>query len=128
MAATPQDKICATCGRPFSWRRKWAKTWEQVRYCSAACRSQGKAGEREALERAILELLSSRRAGASCCPSEVARQRYPEDAWRAQMEPVRQAARRLAHRGEIEILQGGRAVDPSRFRGPIRLRLNSPAP
>lgn len=31
-------KICATCGRPFTWRRKWAKDWEAVRYCSDRCR------------------------------------------------------------------------------------------
>ncbi|MBJ6372123.1 DUF2256 domain-containing protein [Sedimentitalea arenosa] len=30
-------KICATCGRPFTWRRKWAKDWETVRYCSKRC-------------------------------------------------------------------------------------------
>jgi hypothetical protein len=33
------QKICAACGRPFAWRRKWARDWEQVRYCSDACRS-----------------------------------------------------------------------------------------
>lgn len=31
-------KICAVCGRPFTWRRKWARDWEQVRYCSERCR------------------------------------------------------------------------------------------
>lgn len=31
-------KICPVCGRPFTWRRKWAKDWAQVRYCSDACR------------------------------------------------------------------------------------------
>ncbi|MFM8579137.1 MAG: DUF2256 domain-containing protein [Planctomycetaceae bacterium] len=31
-------KPCATCGRPFAWRRKWAACWEQVRYCSDRCR------------------------------------------------------------------------------------------
>ncbi|WP_239491983.1 DUF2256 domain-containing protein [Luteitalea sp. TBR-22] len=31
-------KICATCGRPFTWRKKWARDWEQVKYCSDACR------------------------------------------------------------------------------------------
>ncbi len=36
---TPPDKICETCGRPFSWRKKWARDWDQVRYCSQACRS-----------------------------------------------------------------------------------------
>jgi hypothetical protein len=31
-------KMCAACGRPFAWRRKWARDWENVRYCSDACR------------------------------------------------------------------------------------------
>jgi hypothetical protein len=31
-------KICATCGRPFTWRKKWERCWEQVRYCSDRCR------------------------------------------------------------------------------------------
>ncbi|WP_298963541.1 DUF2256 domain-containing protein [uncultured Roseibium sp.] len=34
------EKLCTACGRPFSWRRKWAKTWESVRYCSERCRRQ----------------------------------------------------------------------------------------
>ena len=33
------EKICAACGRHFAWRRKWARDWEQVRFCSEACRS-----------------------------------------------------------------------------------------
>jgi len=32
------QKICAVCGRPFVWRKKWVKVWEEVRYCSDACR------------------------------------------------------------------------------------------
>ncbi|WP_137178026.1 DUF2256 domain-containing protein [Roseomonas sp. AR75] len=32
-------KPCAACGRPFAWRRKWARDWDAVRYCSEACRS-----------------------------------------------------------------------------------------
>lgn len=31
-------KTCATCGRPMRWRRKWAKVWDEVRYCSDRCR------------------------------------------------------------------------------------------
>jgi hypothetical protein len=31
-------KDCATCGRPFAWRRKWADVWDEVRYCSERCR------------------------------------------------------------------------------------------
>ena len=44
-------KDCAACGRPFTWRRKWARCWEEVRYCSDACRSR-RAASREAPERA----------------------------------------------------------------------------
>ncbi|MCS6929497.1 MAG: DUF2256 domain-containing protein [Saprospiraceae bacterium] len=31
-------KICAVCGRPFAWRKKWASCWDEVRYCSDRCR------------------------------------------------------------------------------------------
>jgi hypothetical protein len=30
-------KTCAGCGRPFTWRKKWARDWGNVRYCSKAC-------------------------------------------------------------------------------------------
>ena len=31
-------KICPTCERPFSWRKKWQRAWEQVIYCSKKCK------------------------------------------------------------------------------------------
>ncbi|MBX8484093.1 DUF2256 domain-containing protein [Pseudomonas cichorii] len=31
-------KTCMTCGLPFAWRKKWARCWEDVRYCSERCR------------------------------------------------------------------------------------------
>ena len=31
-------KLCPVCNRPFTWRRKWAAVWDEVRYCSDACR------------------------------------------------------------------------------------------
>ncbi|MDJ0911075.1 MAG: DUF2256 domain-containing protein [Woeseiaceae bacterium] len=34
------EKTCAVCGRPFTWRRKWAKVWAEVKYCSNRCRSR----------------------------------------------------------------------------------------
>ncbi|AFC23872.1 DUF2256 domain-containing protein [Saprospira grandis] len=33
------SKICIHCGRPFNWRKKWAKNWDAVKYCSKACRN-----------------------------------------------------------------------------------------
>ncbi|MDV2080938.1 DUF2256 domain-containing protein [Marinobacter xestospongiae] len=32
------EKQCPVCQRPFRWRRKWARDWPQVRYCSERCR------------------------------------------------------------------------------------------
>ncbi|MBQ0929907.1 DUF2256 domain-containing protein [Ideonella sp. 4Y16] len=32
------SKPCAACGRPMSWRKRWAACWDEVRYCSEACR------------------------------------------------------------------------------------------
>ncbi len=41
---TLPSKICAACQRPFVWRKKWERDWEQVRYCSDRCRSKGATG------------------------------------------------------------------------------------
>jgi hypothetical protein len=32
-------KVCAACGRAFVWRKKWEKVWQEVRFCSDACRT-----------------------------------------------------------------------------------------
>ncbi|MEM9691545.1 MAG: DUF2256 and DUF3253 domain-containing protein [Myxococcota bacterium] len=115
-------KPCASCGRDFEWRKKWARDWDQVRYCSDACRRRGVREVDRELERAILDLLARRRRGATICPSEAARAVSP-DAWRDLMEPTRCAARRLVAGGRLQVLQRGSVVDPSTAKGPIRLRL-----
>jgi hypothetical protein len=32
-------KICQRCGLPFEWRKKWARDWESVKYCSEKCKA-----------------------------------------------------------------------------------------
>jgi hypothetical protein len=32
------SKICALCGRTFMYRKKWARDWANVLYCSDRCR------------------------------------------------------------------------------------------
>jgi len=115
-------RICLACGRSFAWRKKWERDWENVKYCSNACKRSGEPGaEARRLERAILDLLDERARTATICPSEAARRVSPDD-WRPLMEPVRRAARRLVADGRLEIVQGGRIVEPDHARGPIRLR------
>ena len=121
------SKICGVCGRSFHWRKKWKGYWQEVKYCSDACRRSGLTHTDRKLEKVILKLLKSAGRGSTICPSEAARAVAAElrkDQWRRLMEPTRRAARRLAHQGRILILQRGKPVDPSSFKGPIRLRLN----
>ena len=118
------SKTCPVCGRDFAWRKKWANCWDQVKYCSARCRSQSKHSQRAGarLEEAIVELVTEQGPGKTLCPSEVARAVDPDN-WRSLMDPVRRAANRLAKRGRIEIRQRGQAVCPESARGAIRLVL-----
>ena len=119
---TTTEKTCVCCGRRIEWRATWERDWEQVRYCSAACRRRGVNAEDRQLEQAVLALLVDRAATATVCPSEVARTVGTEESWRSLMEPARRAARRLVAAGRVEITQGGRVVDPSTAKGPIRIR------
>ncbi|MDP4608535.1 MAG: DUF2256 domain-containing protein [Burkholderiaceae bacterium] len=52
------QKICLSCGLPFSWRKKWERDWEQVRYCSKRCSG---AGPRAGAEAADAPWLQGRR-------------------------------------------------------------------
>ena len=116
------DKVCVRCGRTMKWRAKWAKNWEQVKYCSDQCRRTRATATDSALEDAIVTLLGARARDASICPSEAARQ-VGGESWQSLMEPTRMAARRLVAQGKVQITQGGKVVDPSRAKGPIRIRL-----
>ncbi len=121
LAAHPSSKSCATCGRTIEWRKKWERDWESVRYCSEGCRKHKPRDGERALETAILGLLEQRGAGKTICPSEAARLVAPHD-WEPLMEAARSAARRLVRAGKIVMTQGGVVVDPSRAKGPVRLR------
>ncbi|MGN6242946.1 MAG: DUF3253 domain-containing protein [Motilibacteraceae bacterium] len=124
MPAPLPTKDCASCGRTITWRKKWARDWDSVKYCSDACRRRGVGDVDLRLEESIRELLAARAATATICPSEAARAVGGED-WRDLMEPARRAARRLVAAGEVEITQGGHVVDPSTAKGPIRIRRTS---
>ena len=117
------SKVCCVCGRHFGWRKKWAATWDQVRYCSSACRRRGLRPIDRRLEIELLTFLAQQAAGTTICPSDLARRlEHDETRWRPLLESIRMAARRLCHAGRAEILQSGRRVDPDEARGPIRIR------
>lgn len=40
-------KTCPVCNRPFTWRKKWERVWDEVKYCSDRCRTDARRrGER----------------------------------------------------------------------------------
>jgi hypothetical protein len=115
----PPSKPCRSCGRRITWRKKWERDWDEVRYCSAGCRSRGVSEADRELEDRLRRLLRAAPRGVG--DVEVARSVDPED-WRVHLEPVRRAARRLVAAGEAEIVQGGRVVDGSTTAGPVTIR------
>ncbi len=36
------SKTCITCGREMTWRKSWAKNWDDIKVCSDRCRQQAK--------------------------------------------------------------------------------------
>jgi hypothetical protein len=113
-----ETKICSSCGRTIEYRKKWAKNWPEVKFCSDECRrNKNKFDYREA----ILALLNERGPLKTICPSELLPPELKQD--KIIMEHVRRSARLLASENKIEITQSGKAVDPVSFKGPIRLKL-----
>ncbi|EKD13788.1 uncharacterized protein L3040_005595 [Drepanopeziza brunnea f. sp. 'multigermtubi'] len=158
-------KMCATCGRQISWRKKWEKNWASVTYCSDSCRKHKVRPKPHSLdlsfESKILSLLSERRAvqgpAAVVTCEEAEEETLQERKWRvaedhnhtgpagdsrnsldhvpghvqaqAHAQPpsktrerCRQAARRLAARGDIVITQNGKVVEPSFAKGVMELK------
>ena len=43
-------KMCVVCQRPFTWRKKWEKDWDEITTCSKRCNSERKAANKAALQ------------------------------------------------------------------------------
>ena len=41
------SKVCVTCGRPFTWRKKWEKVWDEVTTCSKSCNHKRRLANRQ---------------------------------------------------------------------------------
>jgi hypothetical protein len=36
------EKLCQHCRKPMIWRKKWARDWDAVKFCSERCRREVK--------------------------------------------------------------------------------------
>jgi len=44
------SKVCVVCQRPFTWRKKWERNWDEVTTCSKSCNAKRKAQARQSLD------------------------------------------------------------------------------
>ena len=42
-------KVCVVCERPFTWRKKWERCWDEVTTCSKSCNAKRRSGNRAIL-------------------------------------------------------------------------------
>ena len=35
-----EQKVCVVCDRPFTWRKKWERSWDEITTCSKRCNSE----------------------------------------------------------------------------------------
>ncbi|KAL2610976.1 hypothetical protein R1flu_022668 [Riccia fluitans] len=41
------SKVCVVCNRPFTWRKRWERCWEEVLTCSDRCKNERRRGNRD---------------------------------------------------------------------------------
>lgn len=73
------------------------------------------------IAKAILSTTAARGAEKSVCPSEIARNLYPDN-WRDRMQDVVEVAIALHRQGKVLITQGGESIDVNQIKGPIRIK------
>ena len=81
--------------------------------------------DRKTAEEVIRELLLARAPDKTICPSDAAKAIAGPEGFRPHMDEVRNAARAMVARGELDVTQRGTVVDLDDVRGPVRLRLRS---
>ncbi|MEZ0340827.1 DUF3253 domain-containing protein [Mycobacterium sp. pV006] len=81
---------------------------------------------RRRLEAGIRALAEHRGPRSSTCPSDAARAVGGQQ-WRELMDCAREIAVELAERGEVQLTQRGRVLDPrAPWSGPIRIKTTRP--
>lgn len=121
MKAELPKKTCVSCGRTFTWRKSLNKNWDQVKYCSNACRTRKISNLDKRIERKILELLETQPHKTQISTKEIAKAVRDKDD-KNLFEPIKRAARRLESTKSVIITQKGKKVDSSKAKGHLEIR------
>jgi hypothetical protein len=123
-SSVPASKSCLRCGRLITWRKKWAKDWENVRYCSRSCRA-GSTRADGALDDCVLAFLAAQPRqqveSMTSIDDHVVSAGLTTAA--SVREKVRRSVRRLSARGLVTMRQGGRVVEGSTTKGDFAVEL-----
>jgi len=121
MRANFPQKNCSSCGRSFTWRKSFAKNWEDVKYCSNACRKRKLSKIDQQIENSILELLEAETYSNPLSTDQIADfLDFGND--KNLLESIKRAARRLEMKSFVIITQDGKRVDSSTAKGHLQIR------
>ena len=115
------QRSCSSCGRSFTWRKSFAKNWEDVKYCSKACRKRKLSKIDQQIENSILELLETQTYPTPLSTGQIANLLdFGDD--KNLLESIKRAARRLEAKSFVIITQDGKRVDSSKAKGHLQIR------
>ncbi len=115
---TVESKICLSCGREMTYRKKWEKNWDEVKYCSDECRrNKNKYDFRET----ILNALNQATTKSILSVEDVIK--TLDSTTPDTVEHIRRSVRLLYHEKKIEVLQNNKIIDGGNFKGAISFRL-----
>ena len=115
------QRSCSSCGRSFTWRKSFAKNWEDVKYCSKACRKRKLSKIDQQIENTILELLETQTYPTPLSTGQIANLLdFGDD--KNLLESIKRAARRLEAKSFVIITQDGKRVDSSKAKGHLQIR------
>lgn len=112
------EKICQSCGRPFENRKKWRDIFDEIKYCSKKCKSNKSPIK---LKEKIMSYLNSQNSRSAYSLDKILSAEEFNN--KAILEKARCAARLLADEKIINIIQNGKTVDPTDFKGSIEIKL-----
>lgn len=78
------SKVCVVCGRPFTWRKKWERVWDEVTTCSKSCNHKRRAANRQKGKEDTIggdaSVMNGRASPSSMDSQEVSRRSISTDA------------------------------------------------
>jgi len=82
------SKVCVVCERPFTWRKKWERCWDEVQTCSKRCNTERR--RRKA------------RSDDETAPTESDDETAPTESDRKSAKKAMKAARRAKREGKSD--------------------------